>query len=490
MSTDQLSSDETVPLLEGQDVLINRAMEEPFFRGDSNLDVETVNAISVLPLAFLAALGMAATAATSIFAYASLLCKEPTHCQKSEQSRYAKSVALAVTIANVCGLLVLGSLEKLSRNHRKVGLALWVICRSLSVVVLAVGVYSKSIAIALSGRVFEGLASDNFLHFNLNAIYVRVANKALVSRFIGASLAFFMIGISISPAVAGLFHDFVTSFFMAIGIFAFSLIYLLIFAGKQQNLVVQSTRKQTDTHASRDDDFRATWLATEPSSCIARTVLSPLQPFYTRPASLLSGISILFYNSVQSYIFSLIMVHNSLNFQFSGKQNGQLLSIVHAVSASYLFLVLFGIPEITRRYRQKASVAESPSVNRDAVLALVSLTMQVLALLGFANATRAWEVYVISAFLALGLSTPSFIKSHFIGFFKKAEARQAIGALTMMETIGGLLSPLILGFWQTTWPGTGVFYTAAGMVAVADGLFCAGAFALYLYPVSENDDGS
>lgn len=104
---------------------------------DSN--EETSNAISVLPIAFLAALGMAATAATSIFAYASLLCKDPTNCQESEQNKYAESVAIAVTIANVCGLLALGSLERLSRNHRKTGLALWIVCRAMSVVILAVG---------------------------------------------------------------------------------------------------------------------------------------------------------------------------------------------------------------------------------------------------------------------------------------------------------------------------------------------------------------
>ena len=97
----------------------------------------------VLPLAFLAAMAMAATAATSLFTYASLLCNTPTHCDDSEQHAYAGAVAMASFAANVGGLLILGPMETLSRRNHKAGLALWFGLRCMSVVMLVIGcVYS------------------------------------------------------------------------------------------------------------------------------------------------------------------------------------------------------------------------------------------------------------------------------------------------------------------------------------------------------------
>jgi hypothetical protein len=138
------SRDERTPLLEEQGINYHNDNVEPSYQKATTSVLATRNAVSVLPIALFAALGMSATAATSIFAYASLLCKEPTHCQNQERNRYAASVALSVTIANVCSLLVLGPLEKLSRSHRKAGLALWIICRSFSVIMLALGGLSMS----------------------------------------------------------------------------------------------------------------------------------------------------------------------------------------------------------------------------------------------------------------------------------------------------------------------------------------------------------
>jgi hypothetical protein len=92
-----------------------------------------------LPVALFAALAMASTAATALYAYGTLLCKDPIHCKDSERNAYAGAVALATFLANLCGLLLLGFLEKLSRRNRKAGLALWVIGRSMSVIVLALG---------------------------------------------------------------------------------------------------------------------------------------------------------------------------------------------------------------------------------------------------------------------------------------------------------------------------------------------------------------
>lgn len=103
-----------------------------------------VAAGQVLPLALLAALAMAATAATTIFAYASLLCTVPTKCRNAERNVYAGTVAVATLIANGCGLLFLGALARLARHNHEMGLKLWFALRSMSVVMLAVGCASLS----------------------------------------------------------------------------------------------------------------------------------------------------------------------------------------------------------------------------------------------------------------------------------------------------------------------------------------------------------
>jgi hypothetical protein len=496
--------DETASLIqEGENGFLGqREQHVPSISSETDLSqYEALNPVSVLPIPFLAALGMAATAATTIFAYATLLCKDPKSCDDSEQKGYAGYVALSVSIANICSMLVLGSLEKLSRRHRKAGLALWIVCRSMSVAVLALGgtvnahsihlpatifdwldilVYLKSIRIALFGRVFQGLASDNLLHFNLNSIYVRAANQGQVPQLIGASLALFMIGISIGPAIAGLLHDFVMSFVMAGGTFAISLLYLLGFvSGSERPNTRIKTAPQNGNTMKPTHHQKRSLLGKERFFDIITTILSPLQLFYSRPASIMAGLALLIYTTVQSYIFSLIMVHTSLAFGFTGKQNGSLLSIVHAISASYLFLVLFGIPCLSRKARGGEENDPKQPHQQGAKFALLSMGIQVIALLSFANATQPWQVYVISAMFALGLATPSFIKSHFLGFFPKADDAKAVGALAMMETIGALFSPLILGSWQVLWPGNGVFYGAAVMMTMATAFFSIAALTLY-----------
>ena len=60
--------------------------------------------VAVRPSALLAAVALATTAATEIFAYTALLCKDPTNCRDAEKTAYAGAVAIAVGIANVCAL--------------------------------------------------------------------------------------------------------------------------------------------------------------------------------------------------------------------------------------------------------------------------------------------------------------------------------------------------------------------------------------------------
>lgn len=100
---------------------------------------ENASPLRVLPLALLAALAMAATAATTILTYASLLCHDATHCEDEERNKYAGSVAAATSAANACSLVAFSPLERLSRKNHHSGLLLWFILRSMSVVMLVIG---------------------------------------------------------------------------------------------------------------------------------------------------------------------------------------------------------------------------------------------------------------------------------------------------------------------------------------------------------------
>lgn len=92
-----------------------------------------------LPIALLAALAMASTAATAYFAYATLLCKDAQHCDSGETTKFISLVAIAVCFSNLLGLSALGYLRKLVTTNRKLGLMLWILCRSLSAVALLIG---------------------------------------------------------------------------------------------------------------------------------------------------------------------------------------------------------------------------------------------------------------------------------------------------------------------------------------------------------------
>lgn len=92
-----------------------------------------------VPFALFASLAIAATSATTVFAYASLICRDPTHCQNTESSDYAAAVAFAVFLSNVAGTFALGPLGQLVTRYRAGAMWVWVVCRAASVAVLALG---------------------------------------------------------------------------------------------------------------------------------------------------------------------------------------------------------------------------------------------------------------------------------------------------------------------------------------------------------------
>lgn len=453
----------------------------------------------LLPVALLAALGIAATAATSVYAVATLLCRDATRCTAAESEAYAGAVALATGAANACGVLVLGPLERLSRRDLKLGLGAWVACRAMGVVTLSVGgvslrvpslrglpangdviVYFRSAAVALSGRLFEGFASDNLLHFNLNAVYVRERERRHVPRLMGTSLALYMVGISVSPVVAALFDDFTASFALALGLFGFMAAYLVAYvrlenvapsaplfgvdpfasSGDRSQESMKEAPSENDDDGGDDDDRRG----------LLATVFSPILALRSTRGALLPGTSLLLYNSVQAYIIPALMVHTSLAFGFTGRQNSILLSGSSAASAAYISFALFAVPRLTGI----GGCTKSPhgrSKTFDALFALTSLTLMCGSLVLMARAAEAWQVYPVAGMMALGMAAPSFVKSHAVAVFPARDRPAAIGGLAMMETVGSLVAPALLGSWQTVRPGNSVFLLASGFVGLSTVLF-------------------
>lgn len=94
---------------------------------------------SALPIALISALAVAATAATQIHAYATLVCKDARNCDQEESRRLASAVAVATTAANICALLSLRGFQALSQRHSQWGLFIWLLVRCLSVGALSLG---------------------------------------------------------------------------------------------------------------------------------------------------------------------------------------------------------------------------------------------------------------------------------------------------------------------------------------------------------------
>lgn len=97
----------------------------------------------VLPIAFFASLTMAVTNPSTLFVYATLLCKNPLVCQKKEEDHYSGTFAVSTAVTNLCGILVLGLLPILGRRGMKAPLYFWLVSRALSVVLLLLGGKSK-----------------------------------------------------------------------------------------------------------------------------------------------------------------------------------------------------------------------------------------------------------------------------------------------------------------------------------------------------------
>jgi len=342
-------------------------------------------------------------------------------------------------------------------------------------------VFYKSIGVAFVGRIFEGLATDNLLHYNLSAIYISTTDKNQFPRLMGTSLALYMVGMSFSPTIAGLFSNFLTSFIMALCIFAASILYLALFvpvSSKTQPTDSLETENLNDTGSDNLGKGKTSlWLWRRRLLSIHR----PLVDLYLERGAILPGVALLLYNTTQAYLFPALMVFTSLNFSFTGRQNGYLISIAAATSAIYLLGIFYVLPRLKNWLRGRAgsdsndwpnninvdaSEITTPKLsNHDFVCAIISMGIQLFVLPCIYFTTDGWQVFPLVALLALGLAAPSFLKSY--GVLQALDRSAAVASLAMMESIGGLLSAVVLGSWQA-WRGEGsVFFAASALVAIA-----------------------
>ncbi|UKZ45812.1 hypothetical protein TrVGV298_000005 [Trichoderma virens] len=146
---------------------------------------------------------------------------------------------------------------------------------------------------------------------------------------------------AIGPAIAGFFPSFEWTFIVATTLFGAIIPYIW---------TVMSSGNPKNTHnvgkyQSPANPESAPEVPSSKYKYLA-AVLAPAGLFYERPRSLLQGLSLFFYNMVQGYLFNLIFVFASVQFSFTSKENGLLLSLIAIVAASYLLVSLFIIPRL------------------------------------------------------------------------------------------------------------------------------------------------
>lgn len=330
----------------------------------------------------------------------------------------------------------------------------------------------RSICVAIVGRVFDGLATDNILHYTLAAIYIRTSEPDRFSRLMGTSLALYMIGMSMSPTLVTLLPNFFFSFILAIAILGLSLLYLVVF-------IPVATPRPTDGNG---DSPGASPRSTSTNHI---SFFDPILHFYREPTVLLPGMAILLYNSAQAYLFPAIMVHAALKFGFTSTENGYIISIAAGTSSVYLFIVFYLLPKVYSTLRREKleepdedgnAGHDPPNYNEeplevvhqpasDLLYAGISMTSQFIVLPRLALVSTSSELYVLVVFISLGLAVPSFIKSYAVTAAGVKDS--ALAGLAVMESVGGLASPIILGTSQSLLDQGGVFFIAFGLVGVA-----------------------
>ncbi|KAI1819435.1 major facilitator superfamily domain-containing protein [Xylaria intraflava] len=270
--------------------IVSVAETDPLLVTDPTDVPPSVTIRLVLPVAFTAAFAIAATSATTVYVYAAILCDNHNQCEDGDRSGYNAAVTLASFISNATGIVAVGFLRQWAESRPTSGLCLWLAGRALGVGILFVGALTlRSISVAIAGRSFDGLASDNILHCILAAIYIHDPGAGSFSQLMGMSLAWYLIGMSTSPASVSIRPSFTSNFIVAIAILGLSLPYLIAF------IPVARIDGQQQPHNDR----------------------------LTIPPT----VAVFFNNCTQDYLFPSIMVDATLPFNATGEENGYIISL-------------------------------------------------------------------------------------------------------------------------------------------------------------------
>ncbi|KAF3771419.1 hypothetical protein M406DRAFT_33063 [Cryphonectria parasitica EP155] len=275
-----------------------------------------------------------------------------------------------------------------------------------------------------------------------------------------------MIGMSISPFIAGLFRSFTTSIFIALTLFAFCIIYLHLCLGSNTVRNDQSNTQIQQVTGSTEEGRQSQETCTVSSTEWLPILISPLKPFQKQPSHLLISLSLLSYNLVQSYIFTCLLIYTSVRFGFTGKENGFIISIAHSIAALYVFTTLYIGPRAMACLHSRCGLLAGTK-RRDLILACISLTIQTASLAVLGLAKEALHLYVATVLLSFSLPASSFIKAYFASNFNRKERPMFLAALAAMEMLGSILSPLVFGSLQAYFTVNGVIFYIAAQITEA-----------------------
>lgn len=174
-----------------------------------------------------------------------------------------------------------------------------------------------------------------------------------------------------------------------------------------------------------------------------------------------------------------------IKFAFTDTENNYIVSLEAATASVYLLFVPYLIPGIrdllSRKNKKQAdqdvlignggrdgqgeSDRKVAHGSADLPYSLLSMSTQLIGMPCFVVAGSAPTLYALVVVVDLGIGASSFIKSYAMQVGNEKES--VLASMATMESIGGLLSPIVLGLAQNLAAEGGVFIVGAASVAVA-----------------------
>jgi len=291
-----------------------------------------------------------------------------------------------------------------------------------------------------------------------------------------------MLGQALSPSIAGIFKNFRASFALAIVIFVLCIIYLLAFVSlkEPEHVIPDEICEEDEMPASSDNS--ETKLVSRAFLGLVDSLAYPLKALVTERVLWGAGLALFFFLAAISYIYPALMVFAAIRFNFTGRENGWLLSTAATSSSIYLFSSIFITAKVKSRKREY-EVPFSPqrlAFGPNYWLSMASMALICLIMPFVAFSVQSWHLFLVVAVASMGLSAPSFLKSYAVSLV--TDGTQALTGLALMETVGALLSPMILGVMQSKFREDLVFTITSAIVAMAMLLLTTGAVS-YASPI-------